>query len=96
MSGSSPAPGPSPLGWEELLAEVNYRIAEAEMRSTAQVAVVGVLTRAGYDATDAADLLWGYMDTLIALRRQRCGLRGLDDAGANRLRAPLPKPRERR
>ena len=87
MSDFRTAPGAPPLSRDELLAEVNRRIAEGEMRSTAQAAVVGALTRAGYDATEAMDHLWGYMDTLIPLRRQRCGLRGLDDAGADWLKA---------
>jgi uncharacterized coiled-coil protein SlyX len=60
---------------------MDHRIAEAEMRSTAQTSVLTALIKAGYDTTETEQQLWAHMDSLAALRRQRCALRGgLEDA----------------
>ena len=58
----------------ELLAAVEDRLAVAQARAAAQIAVVRILSEGGYDAAEAERLLRGYMSTLADLRRQRWAL----------------------
>lgn len=57
------------------LAELSACIAEAEASSAAQAATVMVLSRTGYDASEAMASLWSEMDALSALRSVRAYLR---------------------
>ena len=53
------------------LGEVTRCIAEAEVSSSAQVAMLMILLRTGFDVSEAADALWTDMDALAALRSLR-------------------------
>lgn len=63
-----------------VVADLNRRIAEAEMRSTAAADALAALTRTGADTIEAERQLWEEMDTLQALRRQLLELRFLNSA----------------
>jgi hypothetical protein len=58
-----------------ILDEVSLCIAEAETSSSAQAAMLMVLSRTGYDASEAVEAFWVDMDALAALRSLRCHLR---------------------
>lgn len=57
------------------LTELSACITEAEVSSSAQAATVRILSRTGYDASEAMPALWGEMDVLVALREVRSFLR---------------------
>lgn len=59
------------MGWSELVADLDNRLAAVEARAATQTAVVRFLDEAGYDTREAEKLLWGYMDARADLRRQR-------------------------
>jgi hypothetical protein len=59
------------MGWSELVADLDIRLAAVEARAATQTAVVRFLDEAGYDTREAEKLLWGYMDIRTDLRRQR-------------------------
>ena len=63
---------------EDAIADLNRRIAEAEMRSTAAADRLAALTRTEADTVEAQRQLWEEMDTLMALRRQLWELRSLE------------------
>jgi hypothetical protein len=60
------------------VADLNRRIVEAEMRSTAAADRLAALTRTEADTVEAQRQLWEEMDTLMALRRQLWELRSLE------------------
>jgi hypothetical protein len=64
------------------LADLNRRIAEAEMRSTTAADGLAALTRTEADTVEAERQLWKEMDTLQAMRRQLSELRFLSGARA--------------
>jgi hypothetical protein len=59
------------MGWSELVADLDIRLAAVEARAATQTAVVRFLDEAEYDTREAEKLLWGYMDIRTDLRRQR-------------------------
>ena len=65
---------------EAAKADLNRRIAEAEMRSTAAADRLAALTRTEADTVETERQLWEEMDTLQALRRQLWELRVSDGA----------------
>jgi hypothetical protein len=60
---------------KEVVATLNYRIAEAELRSRAAADRLAALTRTEADTVEAQRQLWEEMDALLALRRQLWELR---------------------
>ncbi len=71
------APGPHS---EDAVADLNRRIAEAEMRSTAAAEWLAALTKTEADTVEAQRQLWAEMDALWVLRRQLWKLRAPEDA----------------
>ena len=65
---------------EATVADLNRRIAEVEMRSTAAADGLAALTRTEADTVEAERQLWEEMDTLQALRLQLWELRLSDGA----------------
>jgi predicted nucleic acid-binding Zn-ribbon protein len=65
---------------EDAIADLNRRIAEAEMRSTAAADRLAALTRSEADTIEAQQQLWEEMDALLTLRHQLWGLRSSDGA----------------
>jgi hypothetical protein len=59
------------MGWSELVADLDIRLAAVEARAATQTAVVRFLDEAEYDTREAEKLLWSYMDIRTDLRRQR-------------------------
>jgi hypothetical protein len=57
------------------LAEVDACILEAETSASAQAATIRVLSRTGYDTSEALRALWSETDTLAILRTVRHCLR---------------------
>jgi len=55
---------------EAVVANLNRRIAEAELRSTAATDALAALIRSEADATEAERHLYEEMATLLVLRRQ--------------------------
>ncbi|MGY2050528.1 hypothetical protein [Methylobacterium sp. JK268] len=68
---------------EALLSEVRRRIAELELRSTAQAERVAELNRRGEEASTAEAQLWGAIDALTVLRGAQWALQDLRAAEAS-------------